>query len=93
MGNDQEKKSLKDRMKGSLDTLKTAAKTVKVSEIKKPEINLADIKIPPVKELFQKKESEQPEKGDSPISITSISTRNALKIFYYMMNLIINPLF
>lgn len=85
MGNDQEKRSLKDRMKGSLDTLKTAAKTVKVPEIKKPEINLADIKIPPVKELFQKKESEQPEKGDSPIRITSISTRNALKIFYYMM--------
>ena len=32
MDKDQEKKSLKDRMKGSLDSLKTAAKTVKVPE-------------------------------------------------------------
>ena len=84
MDKDQEKKSLKDRMKGSLDTLKTAAKTVKVPEIKKPEINLSDIKIPPVKDLFQKKGTGQ-EDESTPIRITSISTRNALKVFYYMM--------
>lgn len=84
MDKDQEKKSLKDRMKGSLDTLKTAAKTVKVPEIKKPEINLSDIKIPPVKDLFQKKGTGQ-EDESAPIRITSISTRNALKVFYYMM--------
>lgn len=84
MDKDQEKKSLKDRMKGSLDTLKTAAKTVKVPEIKKPEINLSDIKIPPVKDLFKKKGTGQ-EDESAPIRITSISTRNALKVFYYMM--------
>ena len=84
MDKDQEKKSLKDRMKGSLDTLKTAAKTVKVPEIKKPEINLSDIKIPPVKDLFQKRGTGQ-EDESAPIRITSISTRNALKVFYYMM--------
>lgn len=84
MDKDQEKKSLKDRMKGSLDSLKTAAKTVKVPEIKKPEINLSDLKIPPVKDLFQKKGTSQ-EDESAPLKITSISTRNALKVFYYMM--------
>lgn len=84
MDKDQEKKSLKDHMKGSLDTLKTAAKIVKVPEIKKPEINLSDIKIPPVKYLFQKKGTGQ-EDESAPIRITSICTRNALKVFYYMM--------
>jgi uncharacterized tellurite resistance protein B-like protein len=71
-------------MKGSLDSLKTAAKTVKVPEIKKPEINLSDLKIPPVKDLFQKKGTSQ-EDESAPLKITSISTRNALKVFYYMM--------
>jgi uncharacterized tellurite resistance protein B-like protein len=84
MDKDQEKKSLKDRMKGSLDSLKTAAKTVKVPEIKKPAINLSDLKIPPVKDLFQKKGTSQ-EDESAPLKITSISTRNALKVFYYMM--------
>jgi uncharacterized tellurite resistance protein B-like protein len=84
MDKDQEKKSLKDRMKGSLDSLKAAAKTVKVPEIKKPEINLSDLKIPPVKDLFQKKGTSQ-EDESAPLKITSISTRNALKVFYYMM--------
>lgn len=84
MDKDQEKKSLKDRMKGSLDSLKTAAKTVKVPEIKKPEINLSDLKIPPVKDLFQKKGTSQ-EDESAPLTITSISTGNALKVFYYMM--------
>ena len=83
-----EKKSLKDRMKGSLDTIKTTAKNVKVSEIKIPEIKKPEVKLSQVKELFKKKDPEDHDeevRNDGILQITSIATRDALKIVYYLM--------
>ena len=80
-----EKRSFKDRMKGSLDTLKTTAKNVKMPDIKMPEIKKPDIKVPPVKDLFKKKADDEPEQEEGILRIESISTRNALKIIYFLM--------
>ena len=83
-----EKKSFRDRMKGSLDTIKTTAKNVKVPEIKIPEIKKPEVKLSQVKELFKKKDPEDHDdevRNDGILRITSISIRDALKIVYYLM--------
>ena len=76
-----EKKSLQDR----IDALKTTAKNVKMPNIKIPEIKKPNIKVPPVKDLFKKKTADEPKQEEGILRIESISTRNALKIIYFLM--------
>ena len=77
-------KNLKNTLQGAVDSVKTSVKDVKVPDIKKPDIKVPDIKVPPVKDLFKKKEKES-EEDVAALQITSISTRNAIKIIYFLM--------
>ena len=84
----KESKSLKSLMKGSVDSIKSTVKNVKIPDVKLPDVKLSDIKIPdvkipPVADLFKKKETDTEEQ--KPLKVISISTRNALKIIYYLM--------
>ena len=78
-------KTMKDWMKGSLDTLKTTAQNVKKPELKVPEIKIPDVRIPPVKDIFKKKPAEDPNTEKPVLLPRSISTKSALKIMYYLM--------
>ena len=80
MDNNDGKKSLKEKMKGSFDTIKSTVKNVKMPDVKVP-----DIKIPPVRDLLKKKEDDAPAEEEGILSITSVSTKSALKVFYFLM--------
>ena len=87
---DEKNKSIKDRMKGSFDSLKSTVKDVKMPEIKLPDIKVPEIKKPDLnlqqaKDLFKKKDPIDTTSEDSALSISSISTRSALKIIYYLI--------
>ena len=75
--------NMKNTFHNAVESVKTAAKDVKLPEIKVP-----DIKIPSqVKDVFKKKDKEQApvvEQTDT-IIISSISTKSAVKIIYYLM--------
>ena len=79
------KKSFGDFMKGSLDSIKKTAQSVKMPDLKGTDIKLSDVKIPSVKDIFKKKETEAPVEEMDVLQIQSISTKSALKIIYYMM--------
>lgn len=91
-------KGLKNALQGAADTAKTAADAVKTAT---KDAKLPDIKVPDqVKDVFKKKEKTEtktaegqesektkadlPEKSDSLV-IKAISTKNAIKIIYYLM--------
>jgi len=74
-------KSLKNTLHGAVESVKTAAKDVKLPEIKAPEI-----KIPSqVKDAFKKKEKVPVAEQTTALMISSISTKSAIKIIYYLM--------
>lgn len=78
--NDVQEK-LKNTFQGAADSIKIAAQNVKKPDIKLPN---------QVKEIFKKKDgiSEEKEDKSSPreeSEIRAISTKNAIKIFYYLM--------
>jgi len=76
-------KSLKNTFHSAVESVKTAAKDVKLPEIKVPEI-----KIPSqMKDVFKKKEKEQDPVAEqtATLLISSISAKGAIKIIYYLM--------
>ena len=85
-------KGLKDLVQNTVDTVKNAAKDIKIPDIK--DIKLPDIKaeLPDLKakaaevvESLKKKDTEQaPEKSEA-LDFSVLSTRCALKIIYYLM--------
>ena len=85
MAEKEEKKSLKDRMKGSFDSVKSNVKNAKLPDIKIPEIKKPNVNLSQAKDLFKKKDSTETDQEDSALVISSISTRNALKIIYYLI--------
>ena len=73
-----------------MDSVKNAAKDVKLPDIKTPDVKAAQKKVQKqvseVKEVFKKKEKEKPAAEVSEmLEIRSISTHNAIKIIYYLM--------
>lgn len=82
MAKEDKNKSILNSLHGAVDSVKTSVQNVKLPDIKVPEI-----KVPgQVKEMFQKKpcKTEQ-DHSDEPMEIKAISTRNAIKIIYYLM--------
>lgn len=79
----------KEKGKGIINSLHGAVDSVKASvqNVKLPEIKAPELKVPgQVKELFQKKPRKaKQESAAEPLEIKSISTRNAIKIIYYLM--------
>ena len=63
-------KGIKDKFQGAVDSAKAAVK---------------DVKIPDVKDVFKKREQPKQEEKPEVIKINSVSTKNALKIIYYLM--------
>ena len=63
-------KSIKNKVQGAVDSAKAAVK---------------DVKIPDVKDVFKKREQPKEEAKPEVIKINSVSTKNALKIIYYLM--------
>ena len=60
---------------------------IKVPEIKVPDIKAPEVKVPDqVKDLFKMKARKTGQAGtDDPLEIKAISTRNAIKVIYYLM--------
>lgn len=79
MSEKEGKKSLGDFMKESLDTIKDTAQKVKLPEIKLPEISL-----PSLRERIKKKDSEEVDVAQT-LTVRTIPTSSALKVFYYLM--------
>jgi len=79
------RKVLRKHTKGPLGALKDTAKNAIKPDIKLPEIKKPNVKIPQVKELLSKRVSDEPVPEEISLKIVSISTRNALKIIYYLM--------
>lgn len=82
-------KKTKSTLQGAVDQVKTAAKDVKIPEVKAPDMKAPDIKavqdkVQQVKDVFKKKERDEAE-DNRVLEIKSISTRNAIKIAYYLM--------
>lgn len=63
-------KGIKDKFQGAVDSAKAVVK---------------DVKIPDVKDVFKKREQPKQEEKPEVIKINSVSTKNALKIIYYLM--------
>lgn len=82
MAKEDKNKSILNSLHGAVDSVKTSVQNVKLPDIKMPEI-----KVPgQVKEMFQKKPSKtEQDRSDEPMEIKAISTRNAIKIIYYLM--------
>jgi uncharacterized tellurite resistance protein B-like protein len=77
-------KGLKDSLQGAVDTVKTKAKDVELPDLK----TVTDKASVQVKDLFQKKDTTA--KGDEAeaaeaIHLVGISTRNAIKVIYFLM--------
>lgn len=77
-------KGLKDSLQGAVDTVKTKAKDVELPDLK----TVTDKASAQVKDLFQKKDTTA--KGDEAeaaeaIHLVGISTRNAIKVIYFLM--------
>ena len=90
MADKGEKKSLQDQMMGSFDSVKSNLKNLKLPEVKLPDFKILEIKtlnvnLPQAKDLFKKTDSTETDQEDSAIVISSISTRNSLKIIYYLI--------
>ncbi len=82
MAKEDKNKSILNSLHGAVDSVKTSVQNVKLPDIKVPEI-----KVPgQVKEMFQKKSCKtEQDHSDEPMEIKAISTRNAIKIIYYLM--------
>ena len=82
-------KKTRDSLQGAVDSVKTAAKDIKLpdvkaSDIKAPDLKAVQDKMQQVKDVFKKKDKE--EAADAGVlEIKSISTHNAIKIAYYLM--------
>jgi len=76
-------KNLHNMYRGAMESVKTAAKDVKLPEIKAPELSIPS----QVKDVFKRKESEQVPVVDQTdtLVIKSLSTKSAIKIIYYLM--------
>lgn len=77
-------KGLKDSLQGAVDAVKTKAKDVELPDLK----TVTDKASVQVKDLFQKKDTTA--KGDEAeaaeaIHLVGISTRNAIKVIYFLM--------
>ena len=82
-------KKTKDTLQGAVDSVKTAAKDVKLPEMKAPDIKAPDMKavqdkMQQIGDIFKKKEKTDPE-DTSVLEIRTVSTHNAIKIAYYLM--------
>ncbi len=87
---EQEKgKGILNTLHGAVDSVKESVKET-VQNVKLPEFKAPELKVPEqVKDLFKKKPRKE-EQGDrdeqeEPLEIKTISTRNAIKIIYYLM--------
>lgn len=80
-------KDILNTLHGAVDSVKTSVQNVKLPEIKVPDIKAPEVKVPDqVKDLFKKKARKAGQAGaDDPLEIKAISTRNAIKIIYYLM--------
>lgn len=77
-------KGLKDSLQGAVDTVKTKAKDVELPDLKAVGGKASE----QVKSIFQKKESSEKNSAEETaeaMHITGISTRNAIKIIYFLM--------
>ncbi len=84
MANKAEKdKGIFTTLHGAVDSVKASIQNVNVPDIKAP-----DIKVPnQVKELFKKKpRKDTQDSAAEPLTIKAISTRNAIKVIYYLMS-------
>ena len=82
-------KKTKDTLQGAVDSVKTAAKDVKLPEMKAPDIKAPDMKavqdkMQQIGDVFKKKEKTDPE-DTGVLEIRTVSTHNAIKIAYYLM--------
>lgn len=91
-------KKTQETLQGAVDSVKTAAKEGKLPEVKVPDIKVPDIKkldfkapdmkavqdkMQQVRDVFMKKEDESAD--SDTLETRSISTHNAIKVFYYLM--------
>lgn len=78
-------KGIKDSFQGAADTLKAKAKEIELPDLKKA----GEDAVGQVKNAFKKKEKVAANQSiisdEGVLNITSISTKNALKIIYYLM--------
>lgn len=77
-------KGLKESLQGATDALKSKAKEIEMPDLKKVGENAVE----QVKGVFKKEEKESERSiidADGVLNITSISTKNALKIVYFLM--------
>lgn len=78
-------KGIKDSFQGAADTLKAKAKEIELPDLKKA----SEDAVGQVKNVFKKKEKVAANQSiisdDGVLNITSISTKNALKIIYYLI--------
>lgn len=82
-------KKTRDSLQGAVDSVKTAAKDVKLPEVKTPDIKAPDMKavqdkMQQVKDVFKKKEKTDLE-DTGVLEIKTVSVHNAIKIAYYLM--------
>ncbi len=83
------KETEKEKVKGVFTTLHNAVDSVKTSvkNVKLPDVNTPEIKVPDqVKELFKlKPHKDTRDDTDELFEVKAISTKNAIKIIYYLM--------
>ena len=84
---------VKDKLHGAVDSAVSAVKDIDVGEIKDKIKDTADstietvknVKLSDVKDVFKKKEETSEEDTITTLNIKAVSTRNAVKIIYYLM--------
>ena len=76
-------KGLKNSLHDAVDTVKTKAKEVELPDIKQVSEKTSER----VKNLFKKTDGDDPsvDAGSPTLTVTSISTRTAIKIIYFLM--------
>ncbi len=78
----EKKKGILTSLHDAVDSVKASAQNAKLLEIKAPEIKVPE----KAKEMFQKKlRKTEPENTADPLAAEAISTRNAIKVIYYLM--------
>ena len=75
-------KGIRTTLHGAVDSVKTSVQNVKLPDVKAPEIKVPN----QVKELFKMKPRKDEQSRDAEsLIIKAISTRNAIKVIYYLM--------
>ncbi len=75
-------KSIFTALHGAVDSVRTSVQNVKPPDVKAPEIKVPN----QVRELLRKKpRKDEQDRAAEPLTIRAISTRNAIKIIYYLM--------